>query len=145
MPTKKATVLFAEDNPGDRIPIVDYLEARGYEVIPVVDPQQAIKCLDKYESAIDVLVLDLAMPDNNPEGGEQVLRFMRDSTPPIPTPVIIASAFGYNGPAERAKATYPEVWRATLTKTFLPAELLTEIEKIVREKPKAEKESTGVE
>lgn len=124
---KKITVLFAEDHPGDRIPIVDYLEATNkYEVISVVNPQQAMKCLERYKSEIDILVLDLVMPDNNPEAGERVLKFMKEKG--IRVPYIIASAFGYDGPAERVKNIHKGMWRGTLTKTFLPTELVEMIE-----------------
>jgi CheY-like chemotaxis protein len=95
----------------------------------VAGPEQAIEILDENkDTPFDAVILDLVMPENNPKGGEEVLQFLRNQDDEhkrkTPTPVIIATAWGYNGPAQRAKAVYPEAVKAILTKTFALKELL---------------------
>jgi CheY-like chemotaxis protein len=116
-------ILFAEDNPEDRIPVAKYLRNKDWDVTEVFDPEQAIEILkENKDKPFDVVILDLVMPENNPKGGEQVLRFIRSQDKhqrrQTPTPVILATAWGYNGPAQRAKAVYPEAVKSILTKTF---------------------------
>jgi len=38
-------ILFAEDNPEDRIPVANYLRDKSWDVTEVLDPDQAIECL----------------------------------------------------------------------------------------------------
>jgi CheY-like chemotaxis protein len=118
-------ILFAEDNAEDRIPVARYLRGQGWDVTEVFDPMQAIETLvENKDTPFDAVILDLVMPENNPKGGEEVLEFMKkqEGGKP-PTPVILATAWGYNGPAQRAKAVYPTAVKAILTKTFALKEL----------------------
>lgn len=126
MTKTEKTVLFAEDNPEDRIPAAEYLRRFGWRVDEVFDPTKAKESLR--EATFDVVVLDLVMPENNPKGGEEVLLFMKQRG--IKTPVILATAWGYNGPAQRARNIYPEVVRRILTKTFPPSDLLAAINEV---------------
>ena len=121
-------ILFAEDNPEDRIPVAKYLRNKGWDITEVFDPGQAIEILNENkDTPFDAVILDLVMPENNPEGGEEVLRFIRkqdkEQQRQTATPVILATAWGYNGPAQRAEAVYPEAVKAILTKTFALQEL----------------------
>lgn len=120
----KKTVLFAEDAPEDRVPAAKYLSRKGYDVVEVFDPKQAIESLK--EARFDVVILDLVMPEDNPQGGEEVLRFMKKHR--IKTPVILATAWGNNGPALKARAIFPEIVCSILTKTFEPSDLLKTVE-----------------
>jgi CheY-like chemotaxis protein len=119
-------ILFAEDNPEARIPVAKYLRSRDWDVTEVFDPEQAIQILEENkETPFDAVILDLVMPENNPKGGEQVLAFIKKQDGGNrQTPVILATAWGYNGPAQQAKAIYPEAVKAILTKTFALQELL---------------------
>lgn len=112
-------ILFAEDNPRDRLPVTDYLRDKDCEVVEVCDPKQAQAALD--ESTFDVVVLDLMMPEGNIEGGKEVLKHMKQHG--ITTPVILATAWGYNGPAQDASRANPNVVKRILTKAFTPQEL----------------------
>lgn len=118
-------ILFAEDNPEDRIPVAKYLRSKNWDVTEVFDPKQAIEILkENKDTPFDAVILDLVMPENNPKGGEEVLAVMKDlEVGRRPTPVILATAWGYNGPAQRARAKYPEAVKSILTKTFALKEL----------------------
>ena len=102
-----------------------YLRSKGWNVTEVFDPEQAIELLKENEDTpFDAVILDVVMPEDNSEGGEEVLAFIKkQDAGKRRTPVILATAWGYNGPAERAKAAYPEAVKATLTKTFALKEL----------------------
>jgi CheY-like chemotaxis protein len=118
-------ILFAEDSPEGRIPVAKYLRSKRWEVTEVSDPAQAIEMLkENKDTPFDVVVLDLVMPENNPKGGEEVLCFLRkQDANKRQTPVILATAWGYDGPAQSAKAVYPEAVKCILTKTFSLKEL----------------------
>jgi len=123
---RRLTVLLAEDDPGDRIPIVDYLISKGLLVVQATTPDQTIRYLEAGKDCIDVVVLDLVMPEGYVQGGEDVLANMDSHG--ILIPVILATAWGYNGPAERLSQIYsPLIQGRILTKTFLPSELHKEI------------------
>lgn len=128
-------LLFAEDNPEDRIPLAKYLRSKGWDVTEVFDPEQAIDSLkENAETPFDVVILDLIMPENNPKGGEQVLEFMKKQDVQLHriTSVVLATAWGYNGPAQNAKALYPEAVKSILTKTFALKELSDALDKAIR-------------
>lgn len=118
------TILYAEDDRGLRRAVACELREHSYEVFEAKDPDQAISALKQQD--FDMVLLDLVMPEHDVKGGEKVVQFMRDSG--IHTPVLLLTAFGYNGPAERAMRTYPGLIKGVLTKTFDPIELLHLIE-----------------
>jgi CheY-like chemotaxis protein len=120
----------AEDHPEERIPLARYLRAKGYDVVEVFEPDQAKESLSDALAGIpfDAVVLDLIMPEGNEMGGEEVLQFMRANG--IDTPVIIATAYGYNGHARHAKTEFPTLVREILRKMFQPQDLVRIIETV---------------
>jgi DNA-binding NarL/FixJ family response regulator len=54
------TILIAEDDPGTRLSISDYLELAGYMVFPAEDGQQALSLLEKCSPHL--IVTDVTMP-----------------------------------------------------------------------------------
>lgn len=53
-------ILLAEDDPGIRLAVSDYLEMSGYSVIAASDGEEALSFLDKYHP--NLLVADIKMP-----------------------------------------------------------------------------------
>ena len=53
-------ILLAEDDPGIRLAVSDYLEMSGYSVIAASDGEEALAYLDKYHP--NLLVADIKMP-----------------------------------------------------------------------------------
>jgi len=127
MTEPKRTILYAEDTPGDRLPVADFLRAHGFDVREVFDPTQAIAAMD--ERSFDLLLLDLIMPPGNPDGGRQVLRHMHKTKKSCP--VILTTVLGYNGPARRLQAEYHDLVRDVITKRFESADLLAKIVKVL--------------
>jgi CheY-like chemotaxis protein len=117
-------ILYAEDHAGDRAPVTAFLQAKGLDVVEVTDPSQAMEALS--EGDFDLVVLDLIMPEGDPEGGERVLQYMVDHGKET-IPVILATAYGYNGPAARAKTKFSGIVKDVITKTFDPPELYARI------------------
>ena len=134
---KLIKVLYAEDRPADRLPVADFLRAKGCEVTEVSNPDQAIDCLKDGQEAYDVVVLDIVMPEGNAEGGEKVLDNMEQND--IISPVILATAWGYNGPAKRARDAHPSIVREIITKTFLPSQLYETIVHVLKQSNKGKK------
>ncbi|MGA2928822.1 MAG: response regulator transcription factor [Solirubrobacteraceae bacterium] len=75
-------MLLVEDEPDVRLVTGTYLRAHGYGVIEAGDGRQARRCLDGGE--IDVVVLDLGLPD---EDGLGLLRELRTG-PSVPVVVV---------------------------------------------------------
>ncbi len=65
-------ILIAEDDPGIRIAIHDYLEISGYSVIAAEDGEQALSLLEKYHPHL--LISDINMPKHD---GYQLVKQIR--------------------------------------------------------------------
>ncbi|MGK7895085.1 MAG: response regulator [Xenococcus sp. (in: cyanobacteria)] len=65
-------ILIAEDDPGIRIAIHDYLEISGYSVITAEDGEQALSLLEKYHPHL--LISDINMPKHD---GYQLVKQIR--------------------------------------------------------------------
>ncbi|NWF35675.1 response regulator [Mariprofundus sp. KV] len=92
-------VLFVDDEEVLRFIVSEFLKARGYNVLLAEDGKQALEIMAKYSDAIDLIVLDLIMPEM---GGEEVLKVVKRDYPEIP--VIIAS--GYSAQSLDRKMAY---------------------------------------
>jgi two-component system cell cycle response regulator DivK len=58
---KKSTILYVEDNPGNRSLIRRVLEAEDYFVVEAINAKQALEKLE--DSNIDLVLMDINMPD----------------------------------------------------------------------------------
>ena len=125
-------ILLAEDDPGVRVPLADFLRAQEFDVKEAINPRQAISALKAVR--FNLIILDLIMPDDDPQGGEKVLHFMNTekNEKNKGTPVILASVWGYNGPAQQAMNACPGAVKAKLTKPFPPEEMLDKIKKVMQ-------------
>ena len=65
-------ILIAEDDPGIRIAVHDYLEISGYSVITAEDGEQALSLLEKYHPHL--VISDINMPRHN---GYQLVKKIR--------------------------------------------------------------------
>jgi len=60
---KKGTILYVEDNPDNRNLIRRVLNAEGYTVVEAVNGQQAKEKLELEGEHIDLILMDINMPD----------------------------------------------------------------------------------
>jgi len=126
----REAVLYADDDRGLRRAIADDLRDEGYDVFEAKDPEQAKAALSEQE--FSVILLDLVMPEHNVNGGEEVLKFMRDRQ--IETPVLLLTAFGYNGPAETVRQQYSDLVMGILTKSFESVEVSNAVSELLSKK-----------
>jgi DNA-binding response OmpR family regulator len=89
-------VLLVEDDVDVRDLLQDYLEAKGYDVIPAGTGKQALDFLFLDESSPpDIVILDLMMPLVS---GWQVLERMRTQPRLANVPVVVLTAVTENKP-----------------------------------------------
>ncbi len=86
MPT---TILIADDDPIQRRLLTEMVKRAGYDPVAVEGGEAAIERIEKGEPKIDLLVLDLVMPDLD---GMGVLGRLREKE--ISLPVIVQTAHG---------------------------------------------------
>jgi two-component system, cell cycle sensor histidine kinase and response regulator CckA len=82
------TVLLVEDELALRMATAEFLESRGYSVLPVADAVQALKLAESQDEKIDLLLTDLVMPGL---GGAELARTIIGIRPAIG--VIYMSGF----------------------------------------------------
>jgi DNA-binding response OmpR family regulator len=82
------TILVVDDDPGLRHLARSGLQQRGYDVVLAEDGYRALELLREDARAVDLVVLDLAMPGLP---GERVLETLRGLRPDLP--VIISSGY----------------------------------------------------
>jgi two-component system sensor histidine kinase RpfC len=81
-------VLIAEDNETNRQVLEAILQRVGHKVTAVDDGEQALDALENHEDSIDLMILDMNMPNRGGLEVFQAHRFMR----PIPTIILTADA-----------------------------------------------------
>jgi PAS domain S-box-containing protein len=114
-----ATVLVVDDDPGVLEVCEAFLQRAGHRVLTAASGAEGVACLRERGAEIDVVVLDLAMPDAD---GEQVLLEMRRMRPQLP--VIIATGYGVERAAERLPG---DAVVAFVPKPFAPGELEAQV------------------
>jgi PAS domain S-box-containing protein len=72
------TILVVDDEELIREMLREYLEDQGYSVLTAADGHEALNVYEKTESAIDIVITDLGMPEM---GGEQLYACLRDINP----------------------------------------------------------------
>ena len=103
--------------------LAEIMKAEGYPVIEAKNGEEALRVLSA--SAIDILILDLAMPRVT---GVELLRQI-DPPPPV---VIIYSAFEYFSPDEVRSQVGSKIFRS-LRKPVAPAQLVSAVAHAVEE------------
>lgn len=106
-----ATILVIDDNDGVRLTLHNVLEVAGYTVYSVNNAKKGLQTLS--EVHVDLLVLDIVMPDKD---GVEVMAVVRKSHPSLPVLCI-------SGDSTRNTALYLHISqkmgaRATLHKPF---------------------------
>ena len=82
-------ILIAEDDPGIRLSVRDYLEFSGYSVITAENGKQALTMLEKYHPHL--LISDIKMPEMN---GYELVKQIRQIPRFRLLPVIFLTEFG---------------------------------------------------
>jgi signal transduction histidine kinase/ActR/RegA family two-component response regulator len=96
--TRPLRVLIADDERNVRLSLGLLLRTGGHEVIECADGHQAVRAHEADADRIDVVILDLMMPDMS---GKEVLARMRELTPNLP--VIVSSGFSAGSDLEELR------------------------------------------
>jgi len=91
-----AKILVVEDEEMVRLLVVDILKMLGYTVISTKNGVEAIECYKKFWKEIDLVVLDMIMPEM--DGGDAFLE-MRKINPDIKA--ILSSGYSINGNVQK--------------------------------------------
>jgi len=86
LPAKRPKVLVVDDDPAVRESLRDALESENFDVIFAADGNEALEKF--YEGDIDIVLLDLKMPDKS---GWEVFERMTAVNPLLPVIIITAS------------------------------------------------------
>src|SRR6266699_6911989 len=121
MPTKKTTILTADDDPQLLRLITRNLQLEGYEVLPVSDGQQALEQIE--QKSPDVVLLDVMMP--RMDGFTVCLKVREFSS----VPIIIVTARGQDQDKVRGLDLGADDY---LTKPFSVDELLARVRSVLR-------------
>jgi len=121
MPTKKTTILTADDDPQLLRLITRNLQLEGYEVLPVSDGQQALEQIE--QKSPDVVLLDVMMPRMD---GFTVCHKVREFSS---VPIIIVTARGQDQDKVRGLDLGADDY---LTKPFSLDELLARVRAVLR-------------
>lgn len=114
-------VLVVEDEPDLREALAEYLHMEGMSCRAAGTLAQAEACLRA--QAVDVLLLDLGLPD-----GDGLVWLNRHGLPPETTVIIVSAR---NSPVSRVSGLRAGAY-AYLTKPFLPEEVATMIHNVMR-------------
>jgi PAS domain S-box-containing protein len=87
-PTRRATILYAEDKESVRQATARILQLHGHEVVSAKDGAEAVRLFEEHRAEIDLALLDVIMPGM---GGDAVFHRMREHAPGIP--VVFCSGY----------------------------------------------------
>ncbi|MDD5154691.1 MAG: response regulator, partial [Desulfovibrionales bacterium] len=121
LPTGDETILIIDDEPLVLSVAQNILEDFGYKVIPVSDPREALGMYQKQQQDIDLVILDLIMPQI---GGMECLDKLLGINPGVK--VMLTSGYSANGHGKEAMR--PEL-KGFIRKPFQVAEFLTAVRK----------------
>lgn len=116
------TILFAEDNPDIRRIAKETLAMSGYTLIEAVDGQDAVEKFMEHRDKIDLLVLDVVMPNKN---GKEAYDEITAVQPDIKTLFIS----GHTGDVILSKGIHGEF--NYVPKPFSPRTLLAKIREVL--------------
>jgi len=123
------SILVADDEENVLRLLVDLLESQGYRVLTARDGAEAIALLESRRNAIDLVVLDLFMPNVT---GMEVVTHLRNSAPHLP--ILISTGFG-------TAAIDPETLSlghlVVLEKPYSPYEFIRSVRDLLDQRPPA--------
>jgi len=87
-PAGNETILIAEDEESVRRPVIQLLEGAGYKTLAARNGREAIALLDRHLDDVDLIILDVVMPEL---GGPETWLLMREMRPGLR--VIFATGY----------------------------------------------------
>lgn len=119
---RQGRVLVVDDEPGIRDTLDRILARMGYTVVLAADGQQAVECFARDPKAIDLVIMDVTMPQMS---GDDAFRAMRELRPDVD--VILMSGFDRGAVLQRVLG---EGAAGVLKKPFTRDELDAELTRV---------------
>ncbi len=113
-------LLLIDDDPNLILLVKDYLEFRGYEVIPAGNGREALEVMKSFTP--DLIICDVMMPEMD---GYTFVETIRSNMSTDWVPVIFLSARGQTADRVKGLSTGAEVY---MVKPFEPEELVAQVE-----------------
>jgi DNA-binding NarL/FixJ family response regulator len=113
-------LLLIDDDPNLILLVKDYLEFRGYEVIPASNGREGLEAMRNFTP--DLIICDVMMPEMD---GYTFVETIRANTATDWVPVIFLSARGQTADRVRGLTTGADVY---MVKPFEPEELVAQVE-----------------
>ncbi|MDX2273793.1 MAG: response regulator transcription factor [Cyanobacteriota bacterium] len=113
-------LLLIDDDPNLILLVKDYLEFRGYEVIPAGNGREALEVMSDFTP--DLIICDVMMPEMD---GYAFVETIRSNLATDWVPVIFLSARGQTADRVRGLTTGADVY---MVKPFEPEELVAQVE-----------------
>lgn len=117
------TILIAEDNEEVRVLTKTILEDKGYTVLDTVDGADAIKVFEHNKDRVDMVILDVVMPNKNGQEANETIQRIKPGTP-----VLFTS--GYTADIVLGKGVKDSAINY-ISKPLLPNELLRKVRSII--------------
>lgn len=113
-------LLLIDDDPNLILLVKDYLEFRGYEVIPASNGREGLEAMRNFTP--DLIICDVMMPEMD---GYTFVETIRSNSATDWVPVIFLSARGQTADRVRGLTTGADVY---MVKPFEPEELVAQVE-----------------
>src|SRR5439155_2212534 len=124
-PARRLHVLLAEDNLVNRQFVTRVLEKRGHKVSVAVNGQKAIEALQRQPHAINVVLMDVQMPELDGLSATVLIRQAERRTGGH-VPIVAMTAHAMAGDRERCIAAGMDDY---VTKPLMPEELIRTVER----------------
>jgi two-component system cell cycle response regulator DivK len=119
-----AKILHVEDNPANRMIVRDLLQFRGYQVVEVMDGEEALLAAERERP--DLILMDIQLPRIS--GLEAARRIKaRDNLRQIP--IVAVTSFALSGDDQKAFAAGCDGY---IAKPYKPRDLLELIQKLLK-------------
>ncbi len=119
---RRRTILLVEDEPFVREAAESILEHAGFEVLPAIDAQSAMRIFEQHQGGIDLVMTDMILPGRT---GQELGHELREQSPEIA--VLITSGYA-NAESEIEEC---EARTYFLAKPYSRRTLLEKVEKIL--------------
>jgi two-component system, cell cycle response regulator DivK len=119
-----ARILHIEDNPANRMIVRDLLEFRGYQVVDVMDGEEALAATEREQP--DLILMDIQLPRIS---GLEATRRIRAREELRRIPIVAVTSFALSGDDQKAFAAGCDAY---IAKPYKPRELLELIEKLLQ-------------
>ncbi len=135
LPSYSGTVMIAEDNPINMLVIQTYLSKMGFNIVEVTNGKEAVRYYSKDINAIDLIFMDIHMPEMN---GLEATRKIREyeasnssvlnGISPKRTPIIALTADAFKDDKDKCIAQGMDFY---ISKPFKPEDIIRAVERVM--------------